>query len=355
MELSEPSSDARISQQTQGGTVNWDGRRWEVVNCGQTQVILRRTDDDSIARLPVAAFTSLVKDGQFAGSAQQSLGGNADVAQCLSQASEHDLCEGNRRYEVVRGMLGGENAMSGISVSPRTSRRWVAMYKKADALYGSGYVGLLPKTGMRGNSTSKLPEASKQLMATIIREDYETHRQKSIFASWSALQIACRDQGLIAPSYETFRHSVHGQAGHSQTLRRMGPRAAYQQEPFYWELELKTPRHGDRPFEIAHVDHTELDVELVCSMTGRNLGRPWLSLLTDAFSRRVLAFTLSFDPPSYRACMMIIRECVGRHNRLPQIFVVDNGAEFGSVYFETILARYECIKKSRSSAKARFG
>ena len=195
------------------------------------------------------------------------------------------------------------------------------MHKKADALYGSGYVGLLPKTRMRGNSTSKLPEASKQLMATIIREDYETHRQKSIFASWSALDIACRDQGLIAPSYETFRHSVHGQAGHSQTLRRMGPRAAYQQEPFYWELELKTPRHGDRPFEIAHVDHTELDVELVCSLTGRNLGRPWLSLLTDAFSRRVLAFTLSFDPPSYRACMMIIRECVGRHNRLPQIFV----------------------------------
>ena len=340
MELSEPWSDARTSQPTQGSTVNWDGGRWEIVNCGQTEVILRRADDDSIIRLPIVAFTS---------------GGNADVAQCLSQASEHDLREGNRRYEVVREILGGEKAMSGISVSPRTSRRWVAMYKKADALYGSGYIGLLPKTRMRGNSTSKLPEACKQLMATIIRDDYETRRQKSIFASWCALQLACRDQGLITPSYETFRQSVHGQAGHSQTLRRMGARAAYQQEPFYWGLELKTPRHGDRPFEIAHVDHTELDVELVCSMTGRNLGRPWLSLLTDAFSRRILAFTLSFDPPSYRTCMMIIRECVGRYNRLPQIFVVDNGAEFGSVYFETILARYECIKKSRPPAKARFG
>ncbi len=52
---------------------------------------------------------------------------------------------------------------------------------------------------------------------------------------------------------------------------------------------------------------------------------------------------------------MIIRECVARHNRLPQIFVVDGGAEFGSIYFETILARYECIKKTRPPAKARFG
>jgi hypothetical protein len=53
--------------------------------------------------------------------------------------------------------------------------------------------------------------------------------------------------------------------------------------------------------------------------------------------------------------MAIIRECVARHNRLPQIFVVDGGAEFDSVYFETMLARYECTKKTRPPAKARFG
>jgi len=72
-------------------------------------------------------------------------------------------------------------------------------------------------------------------------------------------------------------------------------------------------------------------------------------MLTDAFSRRVLAFSLTFDPPSYRACMMIIRECVARHNRLPQIFVVDGGAEFDSVYFETILATFR--RKSRFSGR----
>ncbi len=353
--LLKPSSDTRSIQPSPGCTANWDGRRWEIVNCGQTQIVLRRADDNSITRLPVAAFKLLIEDGQLTVESARSIGNDADVDLCLSRANERDLRQGNYRYEIVRRILDGEASTSILSVSPRTSRRWIAMYKKAEALYGSGYPGLLPKTKQRGNSTPKLPEASKQLMADIIREDYETLRQKSIYASWSTLQIACRDQGLIAPSYETFRRAVHGRAGHPQTLSRMGPRAAYKQEPFYWELELKTPRHGDRPFEIAHVDHTELDVELVCSMTGRNLGRPWLSLLTDAFSRRVLAFTLSFDPPSYRSCMMIIRECVGRHNRLPQIFLVDGGAEFGSIYFETVLARYECIKKSRPPAKARFG
>jgi hypothetical protein len=53
--------------------------------------------------------------------------------------------------------------------------------------------------------------------------------------------------------------------------------------------------------------------------------------------------------------MMILRECVRRHGRLPQMIVIDGGAEFRSTYFEALLARYECIKKTRPPAKARFG
>jgi putative transposase len=295
------------------------------------------------------------RDPQVTVEAPRSHDGDAGVDFRLSRASEADLRQGNHRYEIVRRLLSGEKPEAITSVSPRTSRRWTAMFKRAEIQHGSGFLGLLPVTRQRGNRKSKLPEASRELIATVVRDDYETLKQKSMFASWCTLQSACRDQGLIAPSYETFRRAVHRHSGHAQTVSRMGHRAAYQQESFYWELELRTPRHGDRPFEIAHVDHTELDVELVCSTTGRNLGRPWLSLLTDAFSRRVLAFALSFDPPSYRSCMIIIRECVARHKRLPQIFVVDGGVEFGSIYFETVLARYECTKKCRPPAKARFG
>jgi len=131
-----------------------------------------------------------------------------------------------------------------------------------------------------------------------------------------------------------------------QALKRQGHRAAYVYEPFCWELSRTTPRHGDRPFEIGHIDHTELDVEVVCSQTGRVLGRPWMTLLTDAFSRRVLSVYLTFDEPSYRSCMMILRDCVRRHARLPQIAVVDGGPEFKSTYFETLLARYESTAAS---------
>ena len=53
--------------------------------------------------------------------------------------------------------------------------------------------------------------------------------------------------------------------------------------------------------------------------------------------------------------MMVLRECVRRHSRLPQIIVVDGGREFQSTYFETLLARYEVTKKTRPPARPRFG
>jgi transposase InsO family protein len=214
---------------------------------------------------------------------------------------------------------------------------------------------LLPRSAERGNRSRKLPEATQTLMVEIIASEYETPTQKSKSAAYAALVRAATARSLIIPSYKTFLQEIQRRSGPEQTAQRRGQRAAYRQEPFYWELTSATPRHGDRPFEICHIDHTELDLELVCSQTGRNLGRPWVTFLVDAFSRRLLAFALSFDPPSYRSCLMILRACVRRHGRFPQTIVVDGGPEFGSTYFETLLARYECTKKTRPGAEPRFG
>lgn len=276
------------------------------------------------------------------------------VRKRLASANELELRMANERLPHVLAFLRGVAAPTGASIPRRTLRRWVAAYRAAESELGSGYLGLLP-CSPRGNVTPKLPTESRALMEEFITTDYENAKQKTMYASWIALKLACEERGILTPSFKTFCRAVRLRPGFEQTLKRQGHRAAYALEDFYWDLEPKTPRHGDRPFEIAHIDHTELDVETVCSRTGRVLGRPWLTLLSDAFSRRILALYLTFDPPSYRSCMMVLRECVRRHARLPQIIVVDGGKDFQSVYFETLLARYECMKKTRPAAKPRFG
>jgi transposase InsO family protein len=271
----------------------------------------------------------------------------------LTAASEQDLKIANQRFEIVKRHVRGDRAS--LAVPARTRRLWLARYRLAREKYGSGFVGLLPQTSQRGNRTRRLAEESRNLLAEFVANDYENLKQKTRTASWAALKRTCDERGIAAPSYVTFCLAVRARPPFEQTLKRQGRRAAYAYAPFYFELQPTTPRHGDRPFEIGHIDHTELDVEVVCSHTGRSLGRPWMTILIDAFSRRCLSLYLTFDAPSYRSCMMILRDCVRRHGRLPQILVMDGGPEFQSTYFETLLARYEITKKTRPPAQARFG
>jgi transposase InsO family protein len=277
---------------------------------------------------------------------------HSEAFRLLASASEQDLITARQRFDSVKCHLNGEATPT---VSARTLRLWLSGYRFAKERYGNGYVGLLPKTGCRGNRTPRLPEESRKLLADFVTNDYESLKQKTRAASWAALKRACEQKGVVAPSYVTFCLAVRNRPAFEQALKRRGRRAAYVHAPFYFTLEPTTPRHGDRPFEIGHIDHTELDVEVVCSHTGRPLGRPWMTILIDAFSRRVLSLHVTFDPPSYRSCMMVLRECVRRLARLPQILVIDGGTEFQSVYFETLLARYEVTKKTRPPSQARFG
>ena len=336
-----------------GASLTWDGRRWKIANMGEHQVCLLGEAGDFI-EVPVAAFEAQVRQGRIlqTGADQPN---RSNISDRLRQASERDLKIANERVKLVHLYLTGSPVPADVGFSSRTLRRWAANYRSAERESGNGYIALLPCYAARGNRNAKLPERSQQLMLEFIDKHYENLKQRTLHSVWSALGSACEQQGCPIPSYKTFCLAVHARSGSLQTRKRQGERAAYEEEPFYWELELRTPRHGDRPLEIVHVDHTELDIELRSSCTKRVLGRPWLTLLTDAFSRRVLAFYLTFDPPSYRSCMMIFRECVRRHGRLPQILVMDGGREFESIYFEALLARYECLKKTRPPAKARFG
>jgi len=350
--LQQPTKDSGLLEVAVGAEVDWDGRIWTIVNVGE-KMIEFIGEGHTFTGLPHDTFEELVRKGRI-----KSLPANACLSsipnRLMQEASERDLKEANRRATLVHCYLKKE-PLPDPTVKERTLRSFVTRYKRAEELLGAGYLGLLPRDHKKGNRKRKLPEDAYRLTQEFIERDYETLKQKTKSAAYAALLLACQDRGIKPPSYKTFIGLLKQRPRYEQALKRQGRRSAYRHEPFYWELEQTTPRHGDRPFEIGHIDHTELDIELRCSQTGRNLGRPWMSLLTDAFSRRELVVYLTYDPPSYRSAMMVLRECVRRHGRLPQILVLDGGPEFRSTYFETLLARYECTQKIRPPAKARFG
>lgn len=338
--------------------VLWDGRIWTLVNLGHTMVTLR-PEEGPLMEVSLSSFLDLIDASKITvpravpSPLMESL--HPEAERLWHAASLRDLEIANQRYPLVQAYRERKSvSQPGTAVPARTLRSWVARFNEAEAKYGTGYVGLLPRTGRSGNRTRKAPQDTHELLDTFIAEQFETPTQPHARAVYHAYCRECEKRGLAVLSERTFYRRLNLRRGTEQTARRKGARAAYQGTPWYWELSRSTPRHGDRPWEIVHVDHTELDIE-VCTSLGRVLGRPWATFAIDAYSRRLLGCYLSFDPPSYRSCMMVLRACVRRHQRFPQSIVVDGGPEFQSTYFESLVARYSGTKKTRPGARPRYG
>lgn len=331
-----------------GECVTWDRKPYTIVNTGEGHIWLQ-DDREKLLKVSLPDFHSLVNTGDIQGI--KTAGKDSDaVYDLLRHKSPKDLAAAHERLKALQPFL------TGSGNRPSSSEYfWLKRYKNAEAAYGSGFLGLFDEKASRGNRMPKLPLEVIKQMEECIENIYLDTCQPKVKSVYGTFRNRCEALGLSPASYKTFLLKAKRVDEKEKTLKRKGRRAAYQVEITYWELTATTPRHGDRPFEIVHIDHTQLDIQIVDSKTSKVLGRPWLTLMVDAFSRRVLAYYLTFEPPSYRSCMMVLRECVKRFNRLPQTIVVDNGKEFKSKYFEVFLASYHITRKDRPPAEARFG
>lgn len=337
-----------------GQKILWGEIVWSILNYDTNSkiIFLYAESTKKNVELPLNLFELYISERYINGVENDNSNENNELKKIILQASEKELEEANKKYEIVTKILKGEK-IELLSVTDRTLRNWIKKYNEAEELFGNGFVGLLPQIKKRGNRTSKLPDESKDIMNTIIANSYETIKAKSAKAVFRELLVRCKELNIVAPSYQTFCNTINNRPTYELEKARKGERAAYKYEEFYNELEFTTLKHGDRIFEIAHIDHTELDIEL--NINNKITMRPWLTLMIDAYSRRIISYYLTFEEPSYRSCMMVIRECVKNYNRLPNFIVVDGGKEFGSVYFESLLAIYGVHKKQRPAAKARYG
>ena len=337
-----------------GAQIMWDGKPWKVVNTGHHNISLLDSGG-TLIELPETAFEVLLRDRKINGlksdTASQE---HPEVQRRLNEASPDDLAKADARMKQIQRFFERENPPRSSRMD-RNLRRYISLYKRAEADFGNGYVGLIPRVHRQGNRESRLGDELRSAMMEFIKNDYETKQHTTKHASWCAFKTERQKQNLPYPTYQTYCTAANKRPRYEQTKKRKSKRAAYKFKEFVWRLDRQTPRHGDRPFEIGHIDHTEVDVELLSREFGINLGRAWLTVMMDAYSRKVLGHYLTFDPPSHRSNMMVIRDCIRRHNRLPQVIVVDGGKEFAGRYFEHTLARYEVTKKTRPPASPKFG
>ena len=270
------------------------------------------------------------------------------IGNVLTTYSSKDIDIATKRAQILAANE------SECEVSERTLQRWRKQQRCAGSNGVAVMQALIPKYANCGNRTPRLPQAVMELARKYIRDNYNTPRNAHALGVYHEYSDACNSQGLVPMSYPRFCKEVREM---KSTRARKGKRVKYQESPITgeWNDDASSPVHGERPFEVVHIDHTQSDIQTISGRTQNLLKKPYNSIARDAYTGRTLAAYISYDPPSYRSCMMILRDLVRRHGRLPAIVVVDNGPEFHSGDFTSLCDHYGTDIRYRPPGEPRYG
>ena len=347
-----PAASVRVEPDV---TLLWDGVPWKVLHRGPTAVSVQcQAGESRVVSLPVPDVERLLREGLLR-SAQSPL---ADVTaeardRLFHRADADDLARARERWRVLQHVE--QHGVPPEGISARSVRRYRRWSREGERRYGSAFAGLIRLRGRRPG-THDLPAPQAQVLGEVVEAFADDRRAGRLSAAYSRMVDLCAERGVSPPPSEStlYRALARASIPKTETSRR-GSRAGYQSEGPLLGPHRAFPPHGDRPFEVGHIDHTPLDVRLVSSVTGAVLGSPWLTLMIDAYSRMPLAAVLSFDPPSRHSVARVLFDCVRRHHRVPDTLVLDQGPEFHSHDVENALAHLQVHKVERPARKARFG
>lgn len=131
------------------------------------------------------------------------------------------------------------------------------------------------------------------MVRVTIEDFFLTKQRRSHKQACLEVRARCAERGLPAPSPTTIRKRIGAISDRVQLERRHGARAA--REAYDPTLGHLSAPH---PLAIVQIDHTPLDILLVDEQDRTCVvGRPWITLAMDVFSRMVVGFHVSFDPP----------------------------------------------------------
>ena len=255
-------------------------------------------------------------------------------------------------------------AATELQVDRATIFRRLKRYRMNDGVS----LDLLPVGGQGGPGITRLKPDVEAILTDVIQKHYLKRKSPSVAASYDELKIRCRNAGLEAmtPHYNTFLNRINALPRWERVASRDGfATARDKMKP----IRGKYPG-GDRPLHHIQIDHCFCDIELVDDIHRMPIGRPWLTLAIDVYSRMVVGFFLSFDSPSASSagmCLinaMLPKETFLAELRLqyswpvwgkPGVILADNAKEFRGEMLKSACRIYGIEPRFRPVRTPKYG
>lgn len=229
-----------------------------------------------------------------------------------------------------------DNAAEKLGLSRRQIYALIKRYR-----HGQGLVSdMLLNKSHGGKGKSRLPEAVEQIIREVLRSHYLNKQKLSETVIWNEIKQRCRKLNLSVPALNTVRLRIQWLDPYVLTRKREGVDAART-----LQSAGGVPPAIVAPLEQVQIDHTIIDLMIVDDINRQPIGRPYITVAIDVFSRCLIGMLITLEAPSAVSVGLCLAHAVCDKRpwleRLgvdiywpmtgkPLLLYIDNGAEFKS-------------------------
>lgn len=267
-----------------GATVFYRGRRHTIQQESHDfqTVILFEPESGKLLQAPITELTSAEPLPEVT------------YADIHAQDAEKQA-EAERKFKVIKPLLDNprrttqdiQNRAAEVGLHFVTLYRWLNLFET------TGRLSVFMRQPRKDKGVNKLDPTVEKIVTDTIEAFFLTHQKRRASKVIREIEKLCAKTGLEPPHPNTVRRRIDTLEAVKKVKAREGSKAA---RDGFAPIKGHFPG-ATTPLSVVQVDHTLVDAILVDDLHRQSIGRPWLTLLIDVFSRMVLGFYISFDPP----------------------------------------------------------
>jgi putative transposase len=293
---------------------------------------------------------------------------NIKVQKELVDLPQEKIDTSNEKYQIIEPLLKLKNrtAKDVKKVAKKHNKGVATLYRWINTFeeYGTTSALASKRENCGGKGKSRLDESVDTIINNVIEELYLNRLQYPLQDIYEKIINMCENMQLTPPTKNTVRNrisNIHPKliAKHRKGIKVKETRGMPNKFP-----DVKMP------LDIIQIDHTKVDVQIVEEETRKSIGRPYITVAIDVFSRMIYGFYISLEAPSYFSVGQCLLNAIMPKDDLlkkygvegeypvyglPRKIHMDNGKDFRSISLQNFCQEFRIEDIYRPVARPEFG